>query len=197
MAVSSPTIFAFFGLIASGKSTLAQAFAGQHGLRYHNSDVVRKELAGDEAACGRGAGFAQGIYTREFTEKTYSALLERGEQDLTRGDSVVLDASYQDPHERDRVRKLAERLAVPLYFVLCICPEEEMKHRMELRARDPHAVSDGRWEIYLKQKERYRPPAELPAGTLLTIETLGTVEALVRRLDEMLAAARAADRHNG
>ena len=188
-AVPSPTLFAFFGLIASGKSTLAQAFAEKNGMGYHNSDVVRKELAGIRAKDGRAAGFAEGIYTKEFTEKTYSALLERAASNLEQGVSVVLDASYQDRPERDRVRNLAERFAVPLYFVRCVCPEEEMKRRMEIRARDPQAVSDGRWEIYLKQKEQYRPPEELPPGTLLTIKTLGPVEELVCRLEEMIATA--------
>jgi len=195
---SPPSLFAFFGLIASGKSTLAQAFAEKNGMGYHNSDVVRKELAGLKAKDGREAGFAQGIYSREFTEKTYSALLERAENDLRSGVSTVLDASYQDRHERERVRKLAEKLAVPLYFVLCICPEEEMKRRMEIRARDPKAVSDGRWEIYLKQKERFRPPEELPPGTLLTMETLGPVPELVLRLEGMLVlASQHRGRQNG
>ena len=36
----------FFGLIASGKSTLAKAWAEQKNIPYYNSDVVRKELAG-------------------------------------------------------------------------------------------------------------------------------------------------------
>ncbi|MDH5297949.1 MAG: ATP-binding protein [Desulfobulbaceae bacterium] len=193
---SQPTLFAFFGLIASGKSTLGQAFAEKNRFAYHNSDVVRKELAGAEGAAGRSAEFDGGIYSAEFTEQTYSALLSRAESDLAAGKSVVLDASYQSPHERDRVRKLAERLAVPLYFVLCICPEEEMKRRMEQRARDPLAVSDGRWEIYLEQKERYRPPAELAPGTLLTIETMGPVASLVTRLEEMLASVKAG-RQNG
>jgi len=185
---SRPTIYVFFGLIASGKSTLGKAFAEKHGMRYYNSDVVRKDLAGIRAEDGRKAGFDQGIYTREFTEKTYSALLERAENDLAAGVSVALDASYQDVDERLRVRKLAEKLSLPLYFVLCLCPEEEMKKRMEIRARDPKAVSDGRWEIYLKQKERYRPPDELPEGSLITIDTTDSVENLLSTLETMLAA---------
>lgn len=184
-----PLLFVFFGLIASGKSTLGQAFAEKNAMRYYNSDVVRKELAGKLAADGRQAEFDQGIYTKTFTEKTYSELLKQAEKDLGNGISVILDASYQDPDERLRVRKLAEKMALPLYFVLCLCPEDEMKRRMEIRARDPKAVSDGRWEIYLKQKERYRPPAELPPGSLITIDTTDAVENLLVTLTTTLAAA--------
>lgn len=188
MNPSPPTLYVFFGLIASGKSTLGEAFAEKNNMRYYNSDVVRKELAGKLAGNGRKAGFDEGIYTKEFTEKTYSALLDRAENDLQNGISVILDASYQDPAERQRVRKLAERQDVPLYFVLCLCPEEEMKERMEIRARDPKAVSDGRWEIYLKQKERYQAPDELPDGSLITIDTTDTVENLLATLEQLLAA---------
>ena len=39
-------IFVFFGLIASGKSTLAEHFAKRYHLPYYNTDRVRKELAG-------------------------------------------------------------------------------------------------------------------------------------------------------
>ncbi|MDH4320181.1 MAG: AAA family ATPase [Desulfobulbaceae bacterium] len=182
-----PALFIFFGLIASGKSTLGQAFADRNDVRYYNSDVIRKELAGQLAQNGRQAGFDQGIYTKAFTEKTYSALLTRAEADLSAGISVALDASYQDPTERLRVRKLAEQLALPIYFVLCLCPEDEMKRRMEMRALDPKAVSDGRWEIYLQQKERYRSPDELPPGSLITINTDDSVANLLATLERLLA----------
>jgi len=189
--LTHPVLFVFFGLIASGKSTLGQAFAAENGMRYYNSDVVRKELAGDLAENGRQTGFDEGIYTKAFTEKTYAALLARAENDLAAGISVILDGSYQDPEQRMQVRKLADKFSLPLYFILCLCPEEEMKRRMEIRARDPKAVSDGRWEIYLQQKERYRPPEELPTGSLITIDTTDSVENLLTTLARLFAALRA------
>jgi len=177
----------FFGMIASGKSTLAQAFASARGLPYYNSDVVRKELAGELAAGGRGAEFGGGIYTPEFSRKTYDALLERAGQELAQARSVVLDGSYQSRAERGRVLELAEANGAEARFVLCTCPEPLMKKRMEIRAKDPDAVSDGRWEIYLKQKERFEQPDELRApGRLVRINTDDTVPNLLRALEAML-----------
>ena len=46
-----------------------------------------------------------------------------------------------------------------------------MKERIAIRAQDPNAVSDGRWEIYLKQKERFKHPDELDSSELITINT--------------------------
>ncbi|MFZ5775176.1 MAG: AAA family ATPase [Thermodesulfobacteriota bacterium] len=177
-----PELFVFLGLIASGKSTLAQAWAEHRGIRYHNSDVVRKELAGIAPNAPRRESVDQGIYTAEFTARTYGALLSRAEAALTQAPGVVLDASYQRREDRDAVRGLASRLGARVYFILCLCPEDEMRRRMEARGRDPLAVSDGRWEIYLKQKERFEPPDELPPGELLTVSTDRPVDELVQAL---------------
>ncbi len=163
--------FVFFGLIATGKSTLAQAWAERQGLAYYNSDVVRKELAGLDPSSSQQDGVDQGIYTKEFSLKTYDALLDHAKTHLEQGRGVVLDASYQSRSERDRLQALAQHLDLPLYFILCECPEDEMRRRMEQRAKDPNAVSDGRWEIYLQQKERFEVPAELPAAHFITINT--------------------------
>ena len=73
-----PEVWVFFGLIASGKSYLAEAWAARHSFVHLNSDRVRKELAGAAAANGRGAGADQGIYTPEFSRRTYDELLAPG-----------------------------------------------------------------------------------------------------------------------
>ena len=179
-------LYVFFGLIASGKSTLAEAWAKSIGARYYNSDRVRKELAGLVANAPQQASFAAGIYSGEFSRKTYDALLSRADVDLGGKHPVVLDGSYQSRAERERVSALARRHGVKLIFVLCRCPEALMKERMALRAQDPTAVSDGRWEIYLKQKERFEAPDELAPAELATIDTEAPVATLLSRLRALL-----------
>lgn len=178
-------MYVFFGLIATGKSTLAQAWATKHNIAYYNSDVVRKELAGLSPDTSQKEAFDQGIYTSEFSKRTYTGLLERAEAELIKGKGVVLDASYQGRSERQRVQELAKQLDVPVYFILCVCSEQEMKRRMELRAQDPSAVSDGRWEVYLKQKERFEPPEELDAGQLITLHTDVPLDAALDKLETL------------
>jgi len=180
-----PEVWVFFGLIASGKSYLAAAWATLHNFVHLNSDRVRKELAGVEAASGRGAGADQGIYTTEFSRRTYDELLARAANELRRGRSVLLDASYQSRAERDRVRNWAAALNTPVHFVQCICPEEEVKRRLNLRAADPKALSDGRWEILQIQRRRFEEPTELEETQLLTISTNRPVEMLMAELDKI------------
>lgn len=187
MQPSSPaTIYVFFGLIATGKSTLAQAWASRHGLAYANSDVVRKELAGLSPTASQKEGVDQGIYTQEFSRRTYDALLAHAEAEIQQGRGVILDASYLGRTERERVLALAARLQVPVRFVLCDCSDAVKQARLALRAQDPKAVSDGRWEIYLQQKARFEAPAELAADQLIILDTDLPVEKALARLDTLL-----------
>jgi len=182
----TPVLYVFFGKIASGKSTLSQAWAWHKQLPCYNSDWVRKELAGLNPTESQRETIDAGIYTREFSQKTYGTLLARAEARLQRGDSVILDASYQYAKDRQALRDLAGNLNCHVCFIFCQCSEVEMKRRMDTRERDPASVSDGRWEIYLKQKKRFEPPAELGTQELIVIDTQKPLEELLNELDRKL-----------
>ena len=178
------TIYIFFGLIASGKSTLAELFAAAHQFSYYNTDRVRKELAGLAANERRPDELGQGLYSSEFTEKTYQAMLERTEQDLQLGaEGVVLDGSYSRRDDRRKVQDLAGSKGVDVLFILCACSDKEVKRRLELRAKDPAAVSDGRWEIFVKQKEKFEFPDELTPDKLLQLDTEAEPKQLLTLLE--------------
>jgi predicted kinase len=184
---NQPVLYVFFGMIATGKSTLSQAWAWHKQLRCYNSDWVRKELAGINPTESKREKIDTGIYTKEFSHKTYKTLLERAEARLRRGDSVILDGSYQYARNRQDARELAKNLKCQIYFVLCQCSEVEMKRRMDEREQDPAAVSDGRWEIYQKQKKRFEKPDELATSELITIDTQAPLEDLLEELDKKLS----------
>ncbi|MDD3814651.1 MAG: AAA family ATPase [Desulfocapsaceae bacterium] len=180
-------VVVFFGMIATGKSYLAEAWAGKHACGYYNSDRVRKEIAGLAPESRQSDPVDQGIYSHEFSRKTYDQLLTLAEQDLNAGPGtcVVLDGSYQSRYERELVQeKLAPKANV--LFVHCICPEEVMRERMKQRQNDPQAVSDGRWEIYQQQKMRFEMPSELSPKQLLIIDTNQTLDALLGLLEEWM-----------
>lgn len=183
-------VVVFFGLIASGKSFLAKAWAEKHRYSYYNTDVVRKQLAGLKASESRAEAVGQGLYAPSYTRLTYEAMLTLATQALADPAvaAVVLDGSYQSRGERDRVRKVFEQ-RTPVAFVWCSCGEEVVKARLAKRAADPDAVSDGRWEIYLHQKETFEYPDELPAGQCRKIDTNEPVGVLLDRLDRVLLSS--------
>lgn len=179
-----PRLYVFFGMIATGKSTLAAAWAARQGLAYANSDVVRKELAGLAPTTGRREAPGQGIYAPGFTRRTYDELLRRAELELAADRDMVLDASYLDRAQRQRPLELARRLGARALFIYCECSEAVKKERLELRARDPQAVSDGRWEIYLRQQAAFTPLDDLPPEQLLTLNSDRPVAELLAAIEE-------------
>ena len=183
---SRPVIYVFFGMIATGKSTISQAWAWQKQLRCYNSDWVRKEMADINPTESQRESVDTGIYTKEFSQKTYTILLERAEARIKQGDSVILDASYQYTQDRQDVKELANDLNCQVYFILCQCPEAEMKRRMDMREKDSAAISDGRWEIYQKQKKRFQAPDELSDSELIILDTQVSLEELLKDLEEKL-----------
>lgn len=166
------TVVVFFGMTASGKSTLGQAWAKAWQAAYHNTDRVRKELAGLEPTDKRPDQVAEGIYSTAFTEATYQFMLDCARNDFFQGyDMVVLDGSYSKRRDRDQVRCLAEELGARCIFVFCTCSDEEVQRRLDQRTRDPEAVSDGRWEVYLYQQATFELPNVLEKGAYILLNT--------------------------
>ncbi|MFH1216063.1 MAG: AAA family ATPase [Pseudomonadota bacterium] len=183
------SLFVFMGLIGSGKSTLARAFAAEFSLSCYNTDIVRKELAGKAPDSRQGATFNQGIYSPEFSRLTYDALRDHARNELDLGRSVVLDGSYQKRTERGLLIECTAQCGAPIYFILCQCDEGETKRRLDIRAKDPGAVSDGTWEIYQQQKKSMEFPHEIPAAGLLVIDSSQPVSFLLAELKDKLAHA--------
>ena len=185
--VTGKIIVVFFGMTASGKSTLGKAWADQCRAAYYNTDRVRKELAGLQASDKRPDGVGQGIYSPAFTEKTYQAMLDNASNDFSSGERmVVLDGSYSRLDDRNQVRSVAAAMGVRCVFIFCTCPEDEVRRRLALRARDPEAVSDGRWEIYLHQRQSFELPAAGLENDCIQLNTNQSVERLLQWLAAQL-----------
>jgi predicted kinase len=178
-------IYIFCGMIASGKSMLAQAFSKAHTIVCFNTDRVRKELAGVSPESNCKAGLNSGIYTKEFSLQTYGVLLENAREQLKIHERpVILDGSYSTRIERERVRKLAQEINVDAVFILCRCSDQEVKRRLAIRAKDPKAVSDGNWNIYLAQKQSFEFPDELTDNELCIIDTEADITFLLKKLED-------------
>jgi aminoglycoside phosphotransferase family enzyme/predicted kinase len=183
-SLKKPTLYVFFGLSGTGKSTLASAWSERHRLAVYNSDRARKELvAGIPAEERRWEPFEQGLYSPEYTVRTYRTLASLAGARLMRGESVVLDATYADEDERKRLVELARAAAADVRFILCTCPEEEIRRRLIDRAQIEGQVSDGRWEIYLRQKERFASTGGLDPDLLYVIRTDRPLDLLLDELD--------------
>jgi len=183
-------VVVFFGMAASGKSYLSQAWAEQRGCARFNTDVVRKrDIAGGMVA-GRPtvSGIGQGIYTAEFSRRTYMRLLTLAEQALAdpARRCVILDGSYQLEQER---RQVIERFSAVanVSFIYCFCSEHVTRGRLDLRRREEAAVSDATLEVYLHQCRTFEKPREIPGRQLLELDTDAPLEYLIGRVEQFLA----------
>lgn len=150
-----PTLFLVGGLAGTGKSVLSRRLARALGARLASSDVIRKELAGRPLESRNPVPFGEGIYGPELTRATYETLLARADEALGQGRSIVLDATFLDPHWRERARDLAQSRGADLLLIECRCPPEVVHHRLLYRAQEPGQVSEATWAIYQEQRARY------------------------------------------
>lgn len=143
------------GLTGTGKSTVARGLASRTGAAIFSSDIIRKELAGITPETPQPEEYGQGIYSTEMTQRTYAAMFERAEKALGRGESVILDATFISEALRQEAFDRGVRLGIEPVFIECQCPEETITRRLRERFRKKKkSVSDGRLEIYQRQKQR-------------------------------------------
>ncbi|MFF1442786.1 AAA family ATPase [Streptomyces sp. NPDC058295] len=167
------------GLPGSGKSTLSGALADRLGVTLLSSDRMRKELAGIPPEHSAAAGYGEGLYTPEWTARTYAALLDRAAALLSSGESVVLDATWSEAEHRAAAHRMAERTSADLVALHCDVPVDVSAARLSTRASGP-SDADARVAYAMAADEPPWPEA-------VAIDTGGSLESAVSRA---LAAAR-------
>ncbi|MFI7296605.1 AAA family ATPase [Streptomyces sp. NPDC050121] len=166
------------GLPGSGKSTLSGALADRLGVTLLSSDRLRKELAGIPAEQSAAAAYGEGIYSPEWTDKTYAALLDRAASLLSRGESVVLDATWHDAQQREAALRMAERTHADLVALHCHVPSEMTAARLATRAP---GVSDADRDVATAMAV-----TEPPWPDAVGIDTSGSFQAAVAQALEAI-----------
>ena len=151
-----PILFIVSGLTGTGKSTISLKIAVDYHAHIINTDIVRKELAGIDKFERHHDEFNTGLYAPEKIDYTYEKVMEKAANLLKQGDNVVLDATFQKKEYRDMTKKIADENNAVLLTIQCVCPDDVVKKWLEERLKKK-SVSDGRWEIYLNQKEIFEP----------------------------------------
>jgi len=156
-AIIAPRVVAVGGIIASGKSTVADRLSALLGAPVVETDRTRKHMIGAQPTDRVHEGSWSGAYDPAFTERVYDEVYRRAGQVLASGRPVILDASFRSPEMRARADRLAADHGVPFAHVECLCDRETCLTRLAERAK--HAsVSDGRAEIFDDFVARYQSP---------------------------------------
>ncbi len=167
----APRLILMSGLSGSGKSTLAQELSETLPAVVFDSDSTRKRLAGLKASVRREIPYGEGIYGHSMSARVYQELLNVASRELERGRTVILDATYLRGLDRENARALAAETGAKFLIAHCELPEELTRERLAQRATDEGRVSDGRWEIYLAQRNEVVPFSASESSSVVRIDS--------------------------
>jgi len=146
-----PRLIAVGGVSGSGKSTIAHDIAPHIGLApgalVLSSDLIRKKILGVEPLTRLG----QGAYNAATNKAVYGELIETAMRVLAGGYTAVLDATFLDQDQRERLTTAATSAGVPFKGFWLEANREALRERILRRVADP---SDATVSILESQLER-------------------------------------------
>ncbi len=181
----APRVVAIGGVIASGKSTLADRLGLAMGAPAINTDRIRKHLLGARPTEKLYEGAFAGAYDPAFTEAVYAEVGRAAEAVIASGRSVILDASFRTRAMRAEARALAARRNVAFLFLECRCDPELSRARLRER-EGRESVSDGRLAIFDDFLREWEPVSELSAEEHLVVDTGRPIEEVLDALSGRL-----------
>jgi uncharacterized protein len=172
------------GLSGSGKTRGTQSILERCGAIRLRSDVERKRLAGLGPLDDTGSELASGLYSPEFSRRTFSRLADLSSTIVGAGFPVILDATFLRRAEREQFRGLAESLGVP--FVILDFPVDEATCRERIRQRKQEKADASEATVQVLERQlRLREPLseqEQRLAVRFDPERPQTIEALFVRL---------------
>ncbi|MBZ5558064.1 MAG: AAA family ATPase [Acidobacteriia bacterium] len=131
-----PRLAAIGGLSGSGKSTVARRLAPEFGAApgalVLRSDVIRKALYGVSPL----TRLDDDAYTPEMSRLVYRTIAERARVALEGGHSVIADAVYALPAERDAIADVARAAGVRFDGLWIDAPPAILERRLAARHAD-------------------------------------------------------------
>jgi predicted kinase len=192
--VNAPCVIAVGGLIASGKSTLADALGGALACPIVDTDRTRKHLLGVAPTQRVYDGAWSHAYGLDFTRDVYAEVYRRADAVLASGRSVILDASFRTRKARDEAAALARRRGVPFFFLECAAPLEVLRARLVERQGEA-TVSDGRLEIFDDFVAGWEPVDELTPHEHRVVDTRAPIDAALQTALAHLGKPALTERH--
>lgn len=185
---TEPMVIAVGGVLASGKSTIANQLGSLLSVPVVEADRTRKELLGISPWEPVHERAWQGAYSPSRTAEVYDELFQRAGVVLDSGRTIIVDASFRAEAMRRKARELAEARSLRFVFVECRAPHKVCRERLRRREREG-AISDGRLAIFDEFCARWEPVVELPPSEHLVLDTSGAIETSVRELEAWLGLA--------
>lgn len=134
LRVATPRLILVGGGPGTGKTTLANHLAERVQAQVISTDDVRRQLQQSGAITGEPGTFNAGLYTAENVSAVYEAVLQRADLHLCRGESVILDGTWRDPHQRRQARELADATSSTITEFVCTTSQDTAASRIDTRS---------------------------------------------------------------
>jgi len=178
----TPRMFVTLGLMGTGKTTLAEALEGELGIKRLSSEEVSQRLFPVD-----GAGRAkQNRLDPNQSTQVYHELLREAREHLSRGLSVILDASFLHREHREQALSLAREMHVKPLFIECRLSKSDTIARLDRRFKKNRTRPGSRPELYEDQAQMFEPVDEIDGDELLILNMNQPVPQLVDQVRESL-----------
>jgi uncharacterized protein len=176
-----PTLWVVCGMPASGKSTISNELSRILNIKVFCSDLVRKELFGLKPHDFMDVPFEKGIYSKGASSLTYGKLLLLAQEEIEKGASVILDATFSNIHQRGEALRLARDTDANIVFVECLLPVNLSKSRL-MKRRTGSSISDARLRHFEQFKNRFEPLNEIPDEIHISIDSERPLQESIRKI---------------
>jgi predicted kinase len=188
--MTDPQLIVFAGLPGTGKSSLARALAREMRAVYLDKDTIKDcamRLIGEmklpeeiqiAAALSRLAG-----------SLSYELLVDQARDNLTLGNTVVVDSPAAYQSFRDRIKLVTRATRANLRLIECICTDERLlRQRIEHRGQDLPEYRTRDWQTYQQDRNRF----ERLNDQRLIVDTAESQAVNLRKIRAYLEQGRAA-----
>ena len=172
--LSPPFILITCGLMGTGKSAVCRKLARATGATLLQSDALRKQLMGLSPGARAEVPFEAGIYSPKKTDTVYDELVVRASDELRKGNSVIVDASFSRRKHRKEMEKLAQIYGVDFFLTHMVCEEAVHRERLAQREMEGGDISDGRLALLGSQVANFdsieKSPRTINVDTTMEVE---------------------------
>jgi predicted kinase len=152
------------------------------------SDVERKRLAGIDADEPASASVQQGIYSPQFSHRTYARLADCAERCLRAGFDVIVDAAFLDATDREAFQKLAQQLRAGFAIASCQADPITLASRILQRGREHADPSDATLAVLDSQLRNLQPFSANEQQYVIEVDT--AQDTAVAQVRDGIAARR-------
>lgn len=166
-----PVLTLMHGVSGSGKTWLSQRLIPELQAIRLRSDLERKRLAGMDATEHEPAGIRQGIYSPQFSRRTYDRLAKYAENCLRAGFNTIVDAAFLDPADRAMFRAVADQFAARCVIVSCQADPATLAARLAKRTVGHGDASDATQSVLDAQLRDMQPLTASELQFVIPIDT--------------------------